>query len=108
MQPVWVRYTTTGTKTAVALDPMRNPFDVTVGLIKESAATLNGSVEYTVSDLNDATQAASAVWTAVTGLSGVSATTVIKMPHAARFVRPVLGTLSGGGVQFWVQQGLGS
>lgn len=108
MQPVYRRYTTTGTKDPVALDVNRNPFDVTVGLVKEAAATLVGTVEYTVTDLEDASQSANAVWTAVTGLSAVTATTVIKMPHAARFIRPSIGTISGGGVQFWVQQGLGS
>jgi len=106
MRPVWNRYTTTGNKTPVALDVDRESFDVTVALVKDAAATLVGTVEYTHSDLNDTTQAATAVWTAITGISSVNATTSLKMPHAARFVRAAIGTISGGGVEFFVIQGL--
>lgn len=97
------RYTTTGAKLAYIMDYSQSPFNATVGVVLEGAATATYGVQYTLDNPND--PAVTPVWFDDVNLpAGQSANGVSNYMFPVYAVRINIAAISGA-LRFIVIQG---
>lgn len=95
--------TGTGSSSIYAADYFQTPFNIGIQAVLTGTATF--SVEYTLDDITDAS--VTPTWTAITGLSAVSASTNGQLTIPCRGIRLTIASGTGGVVATICQAGIG-